>query len=32
MYISVIQRILDYGVNMVRIRVQGIGAGRMVCI
>lgn len=30
--ISVIQRILEYGVNTVRIRVQGIGAGRMVCI
>ncbi|GAB1866548.1 30S ribosomal protein S11, chloroplastic [Camponotus japonicus] len=27
--IALASRILDYGVNMVRIRIQGIGAGRM---
>lgn len=31
-YIFVIQRIREYGINTVRIKVQGIGPGRMVCI
>lgn len=31
-YLYIFQRILEYGINTVRIRVQGIGAGRMVGI